>query len=117
MTVQDRPPSTTVEIADGIARVYKARYGRGPLRIDVHVAGDAVVCVLRGVNTPAQRSLVEYDHAGVAQAVHERLQTGMAPEMEAVVERATGRAVGAYVPGFNARADATTDTFLLEPVT
>jgi uncharacterized protein YbcI len=105
-----------MEISTGIAQVYKARYGRGPLRINVHVVGDAVICVLRGVNTPAQTALVEYGKADIAQAVHEELQMGMALEMQAIVERATDRTVSGYVPGFNAQADATTDTFLLVPV-
>lgn len=35
--------------------------------------------------------------------------------MGAVIERITGRTVDAYVPGFNAAADATTDVFFLNP--
>lgn len=110
----DTTSSPQAEISTGIAQVYKARYGRGPRRIVAHVHDDAVVCLLVGVNTPALNTLVQYGKIDAAQVVHAELQLGMAPEMSAIVERATGRTVVAYVPGFNARADATTDTFLLE---
>ncbi len=39
---------------------------------------------------------------------------GMAARMREIVERVTGRAVSAYVPGFNASVDATTDVFFLD---
>jgi uncharacterized protein YbcI len=109
------PQSPESEISDEIATVYKARYGRGPTKITTHVLPEAVVCLLRDVNTPAQAALVQMGKVDVAQTVHEELQMGMADAMRAVVERVTGRTVSAYVPGFNAAADATTDVFFLGP--
>lgn len=103
------------DVSNGIAQVYKARYGNGPRRITTHQQDDAIVCLLRGVNTPAQAALVEYGKTDLAQELHEELQRGMAPEMSAVIERLTGRKVVGYIPGFDAAIDATTDVFLLEP--
>lgn len=104
------------DVSNGIAQVYKARYGNGPRRITTHQHEDAIVCLLRGVNTPAQSTLVRYGKTELAQELHEELQRGMAPEMTAVVERLTGRTVVGYIPGFDAAIDATTDVFLLEPL-
>lgn len=107
--------SPASEISTAIAGIYKTRYGRGPTRVTSHLLDDAVVCLLRDVNTPTQTALVEFGRADVAQTVHEELQMGMSVQMQAEVERITGRTVTAYVPGFNATANATTDTFFLEP--
>lgn len=112
-----RPSQQTpgAEISNEIAVIYKDRYGRGPTRVTTHVLPDAVVCLLREVNTPAQTALVELGKVDIAQAVHGELQLGMADRMQAVVERITGRTVNAYVPGFSAAANATTDVFFLDP--
>lgn len=104
------------DVSNGIAQVYKARYGNGPRRITTHQQEDAIVCLLRGVNTPAQTALVQYGKTELAQELHEELQRGMAPEMTEVVERLTGRTVVGYIPGFDASIDATTDVFLLAPL-
>lgn len=107
--------SPSMEISNGIAQLYKERYLRGPVSLVVHLLPDSVVCLLRDVNAPVQAALVRDGEVDLAQSVHEKLQMGMAREMAEVVERATGRSVGGYVPGFNARIAATTDVFLLEP--
>ncbi|CAB4959168.1 unannotated protein [freshwater metagenome] len=115
MTTHSSQQTPESEISNEIALIYKERYGRGPTKITSHLVGDAVVCLLREVNTPAQTALVQMGKVDVAQAVHGELQMGMAARMREVVEQVTGRTVSAYVPGFNATADATTDVFLLDP--
>lgn len=94
-TSQQSPESA---ISDEIGRIYEARYGRGPTKTTTHILREAVVCLLRNVNTPAQEALVQMGKVDVAQAVHGELQMGMADEMQAAVERITGRRVSAYVP-------------------
>jgi uncharacterized protein YbcI len=115
MLESPQPPSMT--ISTEIAQIYKARYGRGPTKITVHMHDEAVVCLLRDVNTTAQAALVNAGRVAVAQALHGELQMSMAQEMRTVVENATGRRVTGYVPGFNAEISATTDVFFLEPAT
>jgi uncharacterized protein YbcI len=112
----EAPRSFLQEISDEVARIYKARYGRGPASITTHVLGDAVICLLEDVNTTAQTALVEGGRVELAQSVHGELQRAMADAMSAAVERATGRTVRGYVPGYNVAINATTDVFLLEPV-
>ena len=99
-----------------IAQIYKTHYGRGPTKINSGFMGDAVVCLLEDVNNASQAALLQFGKTDVAQAVHGELQLGMAHAMQEAIERLTGRTVRAYVPGFNATANATTDVFLLEPV-
>lgn len=115
MTTRSSQQTPESQISTEIALVYKERYGRGPTKIVTHIVGDAVVCLLREVNTPAQTALLQMGKVDVAQAVHGELQMGMAAQMQEVIERSTGRAVSAYVPGFNASVDATTDVFFLHP--
>lgn len=113
MPESQQSPSTA--ISTEIARIYKARYGRGPTSITTHLLGDAVVCLLEDVNTPAQNALLEFGQTQVAEEVHWRIQEGMAGEMQAAVEGVVGRTVRGYIPGFNAELNATTDVFYLEP--
>jgi len=103
-----------VQISSAIAEIYKQCYGRGPTRITVQFIGNAIVCLLEGVNAPAQEALVRFGRTDVAQTVHCELQAGMAEQMREVVEQVTGRTVRGHVPGFNARIATTTDVFLLE---
>jgi uncharacterized protein YbcI len=105
------------EISNGIARLYKTRLGQGPRRITTHLADDAVVCLLRGISTTTQHSLIEYGRIDLAHLLHDELQRNMAAEMRGVVERVLDRAVTSHVAGYDARADAATETFLLESQT
>lgn len=113
MPESQKSPSLTISAE--IAQIYKARYGRGPTSIVVYLHPDAVVCLLRDVNSTAQAALVNAGRVAVAQAVHGELQMSMSQEMRIVVENATGRRVSGYVPGFNAEISATTDVFFLHP--
>lgn len=78
MSTRTSRQSPEAEISDGIALVYKSRYGRGPTKITTRVLPEAVGCLLRDVNTPAQSALVQMGKVDVAQAVHGELQLGMA---------------------------------------
>jgi len=111
----DPAQSPVQTIADRMSAIYKARYGRGPTSVAVHITRDAVICILLDVNTPSLSALVEFGAVDVAQSTHHRLQIGMAEDMTAMVQEATGRSVHTHVPGFNAEAAVTTDVFLLEP--
>lgn len=97
------------------SKFYKTHYGRGPTKITADYMGDAIVCLLEDVNSPTQEALLKFGRADTAQAIHSELQLGMADEMREAIERLTSRTVRAYVPGFNATANATTDVFFLEP--
>lgn len=102
------------EISTEIAKIYRDEYGRGPRRITAHRLPDAIVCLLEDVNTPVHDALLRDGREDLAQEIHGRLQFAMAGRMSEVVERVTGRAVRAYVPGFNSAVNATTDVFYLE---
>lgn len=113
--VPDSQQTDFQAISTELAQIYKTHYGRGPTKITADYMGDAVVCLLEDVNSPTQAALLKFGRADTAQTIHGEMQLGMADEMRETVERLTGRTVRAYVPGFNAAANATTDVFLLEP--
>lgn len=77
--------------------------------------GDAIVCLLEDVNTPAQTALAQCGRLELAQNVHNQLQMDMAEELRDIVHRATGQTARGYVPGFNAEIDATIDVVFLQP--
>lgn len=73
------------QISNGVARVHKARLGRGPDLVRTTIDGDLVICVLEGGLTVAERTLV---NAGRDELVAERraaLDQAMEGELTAVV--------------------------------
>jgi uncharacterized protein YbcI len=104
-------------ISNAMAQVYKTQFGRGPTKVKTFFAGpDAVVCVLEDTQTPAERRLVEMGQHQRLRDVRLFFQYATEDDMRGPVERATGRRVRAFISGIDVRADASVETFLLEPV-
>ncbi len=103
------------ELANGIARHYKDLYGRGPTTVRLHVLGeDAILCVLEGTESPAERTLREVGHARRVRETRTMIQFARKEQLCALVEGVTGKRVRSYVSGLNAEDDTATELFLLE---
>lgn len=103
-------------ISNAMAQVYKTQFGRGPTKVKTYFAGpDAVVCVLEDTQTPAERKLVEMGEHQRLRDVRLFFQYATEDDLRAPVELATGRRVRAFISGIDVRADASVETFLLEP--
>lgn len=103
-------------ISNAMAQIYKTQFGRGPTKVRTFFAGpDAVVCVLEDTQTPAERRLVDQGEHGRLRDLRIAFQYATEHEMREPIERVTGRRVRAFISGIDVRADASAETFLLEP--
>jgi uncharacterized protein YbcI len=86
-----------LRIANGITRVYKEQYGKGPTGIKVHLTDGAVFVLLRGGFSIVEESLRK---AGEEVAVRDQRRAfgdTAAPALSAVVTEAVGREVVAVL--------------------
>src|SRR5215203_4339587 len=105
-----------VELSNGMVRLYKDLFGRGPTKARTNYAGpDIIVSTLENSLTRPERNMA-------AAGDHERLrdlrtyfQYQAEDEFRAVVERVTGRTVRAFVSGMDTRQDVASEVFYLAP--
>lgn len=95
--------TAAVQISNGVARVHKARLGRGPDLVRTTIDGDLVICVLEGGLTIAERTLAE---AGREQLITERraaLDRALEAELSALVAGAVHRPVRSAMSAIDQR--------------
>lgn len=109
----DRFSSPGQAISDEIARLYRARIGRGPSRVSTTIVRDLVVCVMEDTHTPVEATMFEIGAHDLVHDVRRRFQTYAGSSLIEIVERHTGREVQTYVPGYTAENDVAVETFLL----
>ena len=101
-------------ISNGLSKLHRDHYGRGPTSARTLYGHDHVVTFLEDIYLPAERTLVE---AGEAEAVHEMrraFQRAMRDRFVAVVEEATGRKVRAFLSEVSLDPDISAEVFVLE---
>lgn len=103
-------------IADAAARHYKEQFGRGPMRCRAHFAGrDAVLVLLEGTMTPAERRLAEDGHVEHVRSFRTLQQHAVQPALSAAVSAYAGRPVLQSITGIDVGADVVSELFVLEP--
>jgi uncharacterized protein YbcI len=103
-------------ISDGLVRLQKEYYGKGPEQARTHIAGgDAVFCILRGGFTVIERTLIDDGKADDVERMRRSFQDTMRHPFVGVVEDATGRKVAAYMSQVHADPDIAVEIFMLEP--
>lgn len=101
-------------IADVVARHYKEQFGRGPQRCRAHFAGrDAVVVVLDGTMSPAERRLTDLGEGERVRAARSSLQNAVQDDLLVAVRAVAGRGVVHAVNGVDVHHDVATEFFVL----
>jgi uncharacterized protein YbcI len=101
-------------VADVVARHYKEQFGRGPQRCRAHFAGrDAVIVVLDGTMSPAERRLTSLGEGERVRAARSALQRAVQDELVADVGAVAGRQVLHAVDGIDVHHDVATELFVL----
>jgi uncharacterized protein YbcI len=103
------------EVTDGIVRLFRDSYGRGPTRAKSYLLDDRyVVTVLRDTMTTVERTLVDSGHTEMVRAVRLIYQEATAASFKEVVEQAIGRRVASYHSQLMTDPDMGFEFFLLE---
>ena len=104
-------------ISDGLVRLLKEYYGRGPTQAKTYYQDDLVVCVLRGGFTPVEQTLLEGGRGAAVIEQRMAFQEVMRQRFESVVERATNRRVIGFMSGNQQQPDMICEVFILAPST
>lgn len=89
--------------------------GRGATRSRAFVDHDVVVCLLEGIATKGERSLVTAGKDELVRLQRDALARAMEPHLVTVVQRLTGRTVRTFLGGMSTCADSSVKVFVLEP--
>lgn len=102
------------DVTNGIVRLFREYYGRGPTKAKSYVLDDRiVVCVLEDTMTTVERTLVEQGEGRKVRDVRITFQEAMAEEFKGVVSTATGRPVIAYHSQLTLEPDIGFEFFIL----
>lgn len=107
-----RSPSSV--ISNGISRLHRDHYGRGPNGVRTVIGHDHVISFLEDIYMPVERTLLD---AGETEAVVETrlaFQRAMKTKFVECVEEATGRKVRAFMSQVHIDPDISVEIFVLE---
>jgi len=108
-------PSPLLELANVIVRLYKETFGRGPTKARaLFCGGDAVVVLLEGMMTVAERQLVALGEQDRVREQRLLLQLALEDSKRSEVERILKRRVLACVSGTDPHHDLAAEFFALE---
>ena len=112
----ERHQSASSLISNGLSKLHRDYYGRGPTSVRTVFGHDHVVTFLEDIYTPLERTLLD---AGETVAVHEvrrAFQRAMKGRFVAVVEDATGRTVRAFMSEVSLEPDISVEIFVLDRI-
>ena len=102
------------EITRSIVRLHKAYIGQGPTKARTYFTDDLVVCVLQGVFTRAERTLLEHGRARGVIDQRDALDETLRQPLSDAVEGLLGRRVVGLTSAVQPDEDLSTLVFLLE---
>ena len=106
---------TVTAISDGLVKLLKEYYGKGPTQAKTYYEDDLVVCLLRGGFTAVEQTLLDGGRGGAVIEQRMAFQDVMRQRFEAVVEQATGRRVIGFMSGNQQHPDMICEVFVLAP--
>jgi uncharacterized protein YbcI len=103
------------DISNAVVRLVREHFGKGPTQAKTLLHDDAVVTILRGGFTHAEKTLYKAGRADIVEEGRRAMQAVFEREMRSEVERLTGRRVVAFLSANHHEPDASVEVFLLEP--
>jgi uncharacterized protein YbcI len=79
------------------------------------LGGDLLACVLGGVYTTVEQTMIELQRSTIVQETRSAFQTAMRHKFIAAVERLSGRDVLAFISNHHVGPDVEIELFMLEP--
>ena len=91
-------------------------YHRAPVTAKTTLlGGDLLACVLGGVYTDVEKTMIELERTTIVQETRNAFQNAMQHRFIAVVERLSGRRVLAFISNHHVGPDMEIELFLLKP--
>jgi uncharacterized protein YbcI len=103
-----------VAVTDAMVALHQRYYHRPPVSANTRRMGDDLLaCVLGGVYTDVEQTLIEIERASIVQDNRSAFQNAMQQRFIAEVERLSGRPVLDFVSGHSVGPDLEVELFFL----
>jgi len=114
------PPLSSDEmlaaVTDAMVALHERYHHRKPVTAKtLMLADDLLVCVLGGVYTDVEKTMIEIQRGTIVQETRSAFQTAMQQRFITQVERITGRSVMAFISNHHVGPDIEVEVFMLAP--
>jgi uncharacterized protein YbcI len=103
-------------VTDAMVALHERYHHRTPVTAKTRMLGDdLLVCVLGGVYTDVEKTMIELQRSTIVQETRSTFQTAMERRFIDQVERLTGRGVLAFISNHHIGPDIEVEVFMLMP--
>ena len=103
-------------ITDGMIALHQRYHHRKPVTAKTSLLGDDLIaCVLGGVYTEVEKTLIEIQRTTIVQETRNAFQNAMQDRFIEIVEGFSGRRVMAFISNHHVGPDIEIELFLLDP--
>ena len=103
-------------VTDAMVGLHERYHHRAPVTAkSLLLGGDLIACVLGGVYTDVEKTMIELQRTTIVQETRSAFQTAMQHKFIAVVEDLSGREVLAFISNHHVGPDMEIELFLLRP--
>lgn len=105
-----------VAVTDAMVSLHERYYHRAPVTAKTQMIGDDLLaCVLGGVYTDVEKTMIELQRSTVVQETRSAFQHAMQKKFIGEVERLSGREVLAFISNQHVGPDMEIELFMLTP--
>jgi uncharacterized protein YbcI len=109
-------PQLLAAVTDAMVAFHQRYHHRKPITAKTLMLGDDLLaCVLGGVYTDVEKTMIEIQHKTIVQETRNEFQNAMQDKFINSVERLTGRNVLAFISNHHVGPDIEIELFLLSP--
>ena len=103
-------------VTDAMVGLHERYHHRVPVTAKtLLLGGDLIACVLGGVYTDVEKTMIELQHTTVVQETRSAFQTAMQHKFISAVEDLSGRDVLAFISNHHVGPDMEIELFMLKP--
>ncbi|MEO8690272.1 MAG: Na-translocating system protein MpsC family protein [Solirubrobacteraceae bacterium] len=103
-------------VTDAMVELHQRYHQRVPVTAKtMMLGGDLLACVLGGVYTDVEKTMIELQRTTIVQETRSAFQNAMQQKFISAVERLSGRHVLAFISNHHVGPDMEIELFLLEP--
>ena len=105
-----------VAVTDAMVSLHERYHHRKPVTAQTSMlGGDLLACVLGGVYTDVEKTMIELQRTTIVQETRSAFQNAMQQKFIDAVERLSGRGVLAFISNHHVGPDLEIELFLLHP--
>ena len=109
-------PELLTAVTEAMVVLHQRYYHRVPVSAKTQMLGDDLLaCVMSGVYTDVEKTMIELERASVVQETRSAFQNAMQHKFIDQVERLSGRDVLAFISNHHVGPDIEIELFMLSP--